>query len=75
MTPDERIRACYQHSQICLEANEPMSNASLRGRFGLSDKQISQVSIVIREAQDAGKIKPLNEDQANRNARYVPVYA
>lgn len=75
MTADERIRACYQHAQICLEANEPMSNASLRGRFGLSDKQISQVSIVIREAQDAGKIKPLNEDQANRNARYVPVYA
>ena len=75
MTPDERIRACYQHAQICLEGNEPMSNSSLRGRFGLSDKQISQVSIVIREAQDAGWIKPLNEDQANRNARYVPVYA
>lgn len=75
MTPDERIRACYQHAQICLENNDPMSNSSLRRRFGLSDKQISQVSIVIREAQDAGKIKPLNEDQANRNARYVPVYA
>lgn len=75
MTPEERIRACYQHAQVCLEANEPMSNASLRGRFGLPDKQISQVSMVIRDAQDAGKIKPLNEDQGNRNARYVPIYA
>jgi ATP-dependent DNA helicase RecG len=75
MTAEERIRACFQHAQVCLEANEPMSNASLRKRFGLPDKQISQVSIVIREAQDAGKIKPLNDDQANRNARYVPAYA
>ena len=57
------------------ESNEPMSNASLRRRFNLSDKQISQVSNVIRDTLDAGKIKPLNEDQANRNARYVPAYA
>lgn len=75
MTADERIRACYQHAQLCFESNEPMNNSSLRSRFGLSDKQISQVSIVIRETLDAGKIKPLNEDQGNRNARYVPVYA
>lgn len=75
MTPEERIRACFQHAQICHEENEPMSNSSLRARFGLSDKQISQVSIVIREAQDAGKIKPLREGQANKNARYVPSYA
>jgi ATP-dependent DNA helicase RecG len=75
MTPDERIRACFQHAQVCLESNEPMNNSSLRARFGLSDKQISQVSLVIRDALDAGKIKPLNEDQGNRNARYVPVYA
>jgi ATP-dependent DNA helicase RecG len=74
MTPDERIRACLQHAQVLHEANESMSNASLRHRFGLADKQISQVSIVIRDAVAAGKIKPLNEDQANRNAKYVPAY-
>jgi predicted HTH transcriptional regulator len=75
MTPEERVRACFQHAQVCHERNEPMSNGSLRARFGLPDKQISQVSIVIRDAIAAGKIKPLNEDQANRNARYVPSYA
>jgi ATP-dependent DNA helicase RecG len=74
MTSDERIRACFQHAQVCHERNQPMSNGTLRQRFGLADKQISQVSIVIREAISAGKIKPLNEDQANRNARYVPAY-
>lgn len=75
MTGEERIRACFQHAQVCLESNRPMNNGSLRKRFGLPDKQISQVSIVIREAIAAGKIKPLHEDQANRNARYVPAYA
>lgn len=74
MTSDERIRACFQHAQICHERNEPMSNGSLRRRFGLADKQISQVSIVIRDSVAAGKIKLLHEDQANRNARYVPAY-
>jgi ATP-dependent DNA helicase RecG len=74
MTGEERIRACFQHAQVLHEANESMSNASLRHRFGLADKQISQVSIVIRDAVAAGKIKPLNEDQANRNAKYVPAY-
>ena len=74
MTPEERIRACFQHAQICQEQNEPMSNSSLRQRFGLSDKQASQISDVIRDTVNAGHIKPLREDQAKRNARYVPDY-
>jgi predicted HTH transcriptional regulator len=75
MTPDERIRACFQHACLGYERNDPMSNGSLRGRFGLPQTQYSQVSNVIRDAIDAGRIKPLDADQANRNARYVPWYA
>ena len=74
MTPEERVRACFQHAQVMHERNEAMSNASLRNRFNLPTTQISQVSIVIRDAIEAEKIKPLREDQANRNARYVPAY-
>jgi predicted HTH transcriptional regulator len=75
MTPEERVRACYQHAQLLHEQNQSMSNASLRARFGLKDSQISQVSNVIRDAQAAGKIKPLNEGQAPKVARYIPAYA
>lgn len=75
MTSEERVRACLQHAQVLHEANETMSNGSLRKRFGLPDKAISQVSIVIREAIDAGRIKPLHEDQAPKTARYIPSYA
>lgn len=75
MTSSERVRACYQHAQLLHERNEAISNSTLRARFGLPPKQISQVSIVIRDALDAGRIKPLDPDQGNRNARYVPAYA
>ncbi len=75
MTADERIRACFQHAQLLHEKNEAMSNGSLRRRFGLRDTQMSQISNVIGDSIAAGKIKRLNEDQAPRNARYVPAYA
>ncbi len=75
MTPDERIRACFQHACLCFERGSPMSNASLRLRLGLSEKQYPQVSNVIKDAIAAGRIKPRAEDQPNRNARYVPFYA
>lgn len=75
MTPEERVRACFQHAQIKHEDNEAMNNASLRNRFGLPDRAISQVTAVIRDAQDAGKIKPLDPNQGFKFAKYVPFYA
>lgn len=75
MTPEERVRACYQHAQVKHEDNEALNNASLRQRFGLPDKAISQVSNVIRDAQDAGKIKPLDPNQGSKFAKYIPFYA
>ena len=75
MTNDERLRACYQHASLKAEAGETMSNQSLRARFGLTDRQYPQVSNVIRAALDAKLIFPLDQDQGNRNARYVPWWA
>jgi ATP-dependent DNA helicase RecG len=74
MSKEARIRACYQHACLRFESNDYMSNASFRLRLGLSDGQYPQASIVIRDAIDGGWIRPLNEDQPNRNARYVPFY-
>lgn len=74
MTKEERIRACYQHACLCAEKNEHMSNASFRIRLGLQEKQYPQVSLVIAEARDANLIRALDEDQAKRNARYVPYW-
>lgn len=75
MTQEERIRACFQHACLMYENNDPMSNASLRSRLGLGEKQHPQVSAVIKDSIAAGRIKPLAENQGNRNAKYVPYYA
>ncbi|WP_352569752.1 ATP-binding protein [Mesorhizobium opportunistum] len=75
MTKEERVRACYQHACLCAEKNEQMSNGSLRVRLGLPEKQYPQVSIVIADAREANLIRALDEDQAKRNARYVPYWS
>lgn len=75
LTPEERVRACYQHACVSHESGEAMSNGSLRDRFGLSQKQYPQISNVIRDAVDAGRIIPQSEDQGKRYARYIPYWA
>lgn len=75
LTAEERVRACYQHACLRYERSDYMSNGSLRSRFGLRPAQYPQVSNVIKDAIDAGKIRPLATDQPNRNARYVPYWA
>lgn len=75
MGTDERLRACYQHCCLRYAAADPMSNASLRERLRLAHGQYPQASLLIRAAIDAGRIKPLAEDQGRRNARYIPFWA
>lgn len=75
MAKEDRIRACYQHASLKFEGGSLMSNATLRARFGLTDRQYPQVSTVIRETIDVGLVRPLDEDQAKRTARYVPWWA
>lgn len=75
MSKDERIRACYQHAALRFEAGLHLSNQSLRERFGLAPTQSSQVSVVIADTRDAELIKPLDEGQANRVAKYIPYWA
>jgi len=75
MSKDDRVRACYQHASLKALENAPMSNASLRERLGLTKNQHAQASNVISDTLAIGWIKPLDMDQGNRNARYVPYWA
>jgi len=74
MSREDRIRACYQHAQLRFENGTPMSNQSLRRRLGVSDRQYPQISVVIKDAIEARLIRPLDLEQSNRKARYVPHY-
>ena len=61
MTPEERVRACYQHAVLRYLVGGHMRNASLRERFGVDARGRGQVSKVIGAA---GRT-PL--DQASRS--------
>lgn len=73
MTPNERVRACYQHSILKLITDTPMTNTSLRERFGIESQNASQASIVLRKALDEGLIKHADPDHPRSG--YVPHWA
>lgn len=73
MTPDERVRACYQHAALKYVSGERMTNATLRGRFGIDSRNSAQVSTVIRRALEAGLLRA--GDSAHPRRGYVPFWA
>ena len=77
MDKQERIMACYQHCCLRYEMHEPMTNRSLRERFGLSDTKTSTdvISKVIGHALDDELIKYANpESTSKRYVKYVPYW-
>lgn len=76
MSVQERIEACYQHSVIQYFGNEGMTNASLRQRFGMHDKQASQISRLIKDAIDTGRIKQKDPENGSKKFTiYLPYWA
>ena len=75
LTPTERIEACYQHSIIRYFSNGGMTNASLRERFKMSERQRPQISLVIKEALAINKIKPKDPDNVStKYVEYIPFW-
>lgn len=73
MTPEERIRACYQHSVLKWLSGERMKNASLCERLAIDKKNAAQASGVLKGALKAGYIKPAEDD--NVRSGYLPAWA
>lgn len=75
MTPKERIEACYQHSVIKYFSSGGMTNTSLRERFKMNEKQRPQVSLVIKDAIEQGKIKVKDiHNISTKFAEYIPYW-
>lgn len=73
MTPEERVRACYQHSVLKWLSGERMKNASLCERLAIDKKNAAQASAVLKNALQAGLIKAAEAD--NVRTGYVPSWA
>lgn len=71
----DKIWACFCHCVVRWIRHDYMSNTTLRERFSLTQEDYQAVSAVISDAKKAGRIVPADENQGNRNARYVPYWA
>ena len=71
----ERVRACYLHACLKYVTRDFLTNASLRERFGVATNNKAMVSRRIREAVDAGAIRPFDEHTAPKLRKYVPHWA
>lgn len=74
MDKADRIRACYLHACLKWVMRDYLTNASLRVRFGIEEKNKASVSRYIREAVESGMIKPFDEGAARKLMKYVPFW-
>ena len=75
MDKADRIRACYLHACLKRVTRDYLTNASLQERFGVEERNKATVSRYIREAVEAGMIRPFDEDAARKLMKYVPYWA
>jgi predicted HTH transcriptional regulator len=75
MDKADRVRACYLHACLKYVTRRFLTNASLRVRFGVEERNKASVSRYIKEAVEARMIKPHDEDAARKLMKYVPFWA
>jgi predicted HTH transcriptional regulator len=76
MAKEDRIRACYLHACLRYVSNDKMTNASLRERFGIDDRNYPMASRIIADTVDAGFVRRSDpESKSKKHAKYVPFWA
>ncbi len=75
MSRSERIEACYQHAVLRHLSTSSMTNTSLRERLKMSERQRNQVTNLISDAVNSGRIKRKDPESANKFAEYIPYWA
>ena len=71
----DRSRACYLHACLRSVERDLMTNASLRVRFGIEEKNSAIASRIIRDAMEDGLVKPFDPAQGKKYAKYQPFWA
>ena len=75
MDRQDRVRACYQHACLRFVSNDIMTNASLRQRFGLAEKNAAAASRIIADTVAAGLVKAHDPESTSRKlSKYVPFW-
>ena len=75
MDKEDRVRACYLHACLRYVNRDFMTNTTLRARFGIEPRNSATASRLIKEALEAGVIRPYDESAARKFMKYVPYWA
>ena len=73
MSSAEKLRSCVMHCALRYVNYQPMTNTSLRERFGLPDSQVQTVSQLLRLALKERLIQQI-PSTSRRNSAYIPVW-
>ncbi len=71
----DRVRACYLHACLRYVERDPMTNSSLRDRFGIEKQNSATASRIIKEAIEDGRVKQFDPNQGKKHAKYLPFWA
>lgn len=72
---EEKIRTCYIYVCYCYVNGIDATNAVLRERLGVTEKNKAVVSRIIKETVEKGYIRLFDETTAPRYYRYIPYWA
>ncbi len=76
MDRQDRMRACYQHAALQYVSGQVMTNASLRKRLRIEERNYATASRVIADTIEEGLVKPRDPTNTSRkHASYVPFWA
>ena len=75
MSQQERIEACYQHAVLQYFSSQTLTNTTLRTRFKVSERQRNQITNLIADAVEAGRIRRKDTTSGNKFAEYIPYWA
>ncbi len=75
MSAAERVWACYLHACLRYVGGEFLTNASLRQRFGVEDRNRAAVSRLIGQTVRRGAIVPLDASAGSKSRKYIPAWA
>lgn len=70
MSIDDKVRACFQHCVLKYVEQSRMTNATLRDRLGIGQKNYPAASQIIRTTIEKGYIK-----ESDKPKEYVPTWA
>ncbi len=74
LSRSDRIRACYLHACLCYVTHRKMTSTTLRERFGIADQNAAEVSRLLKEAVDDGKIVISDSSSGRRHRAYLPFW-